>query len=93
MKIYINTTDEILEINGELFIPGEWMHLPDDFKIPDFFDEEKNLIYPIKTAQEILEEKLSLIPEDASLEEIASIRKELGIDNFIKGIEEAGYGD
>lgn len=93
MKIYINTTDEVLEIRGELFIPGEWLHFPDDFRIPEFFDKEKNQIYPIKMAQEILAEKLSLIPEDASLEEIAEIRKEQEINDFIKGIEEAGYGD
>lgn len=50
MRVYINiiTNTQIAEIqetfpafdgsftiSGEVFIPGEWKHLPDDFTIPD----------------------------------------------------------
>ena len=57
MPVYINTLPfekggEIIEIAGETFIPGEWLHLPDDFQL----DAVK---YPyIKEAGAVLQEKI-----------------------------------
>ena len=78
MKILINTGDELMEINGETFIPREWIHVRDNFDTGS---------YPsIKTAETILGEKLSLIKDDASKDEIMDIVGEQKILSWVNGI-------
>ena len=79
MKIYINTSNENVEIGGEIFIPGEWLHLSDTFKV----DTKK---YPfIKSPNVILAEKYASIQGKDLMIRI----KEQHLDQFAMGIKEA----
>ena len=105
MKILINTTKEMIEINGTLFIPGEWVHVEADFTIPDeYYDDQETLnretmemeivrVCRIKTASVILDEKLALIPDAAPVEEVMQIVAEQNINGWVNGILEAGYAN
>ena len=79
MKIYINTSNENIEIGGETFIPGEWLHLDDKFEI----DLVKHPF--IKSPQTILAEKYAGIP----VKERTAKIKELHLDQFAAGIKQA----
>ena len=84
MKIYINTSDEVVEIGGETFIPGEWLHLDDSFKV-------SAMKYPfIKSPQVILTEKYADIQATAktSKEQLISL-KEQHLEQFALGIKQA----
>lgn len=92
MKILINTTREMIEIGDTLFIPGEWVHVESDFVIPEYLDGDESQIFPIKTPQEIIDEHLTSVTRDTSLEAIQTIVAEQNINGFVRGILEAGYG-
>jgi hypothetical protein len=70
MKVFINTTDITAEIKGELFIPGEWKHVPDTFVI-----DQK--LYPyIKEAHVVLEERTKQVLSENGLNQFAQGVKE-----------------
>ena len=76
MKIYINTANHDVEvpiIEGELFIPGEWKHVPDDFVV----DQNK---YPhIKEAHVVLAERITEALSEKGLDAFAQGLKEAGM--------------
>ena len=81
MKIYINTDSQTVEINGELFLSGEWKHVPDDFGIER--DEAGEVVtdqissYPqLKEASVLLAEKTKAALEAAGLGHMAQGIKE-----------------
>jgi len=96
MKIYINTSNEIVETGGEHFIPGEWLHVDDSFVV----DQVK---YPfIKSPQTILAEKYAEVeksvpvqldkkgkPTLAYTQKLAAKVKEYHLDQFAAGIQQA----
>jgi len=76
MKIYINTANHDVEvpiIEGELFIPGEWKHVPDTFLI-------NQKIYPyIKEAQVVLAERIREALVEKGLDAFAQGLKEAAV--------------
>ena len=75
MKILINTSNETIEISGELLIPGEWKHRP----IKWCADNAVALAaHPeIKEAYVVLEERTKKAMSD------------YGLDSFAEGLKEA----
>ena len=84
MKVFINTSSEEIEIDGQKFIPGEWLHLPDDFKI----DLVK---YPfIKSPQVVLDEKDAVLQKVSKIgsKEYTAAVKDQELDAFAAAIKQ-----
>ena len=82
-KIFINTSKEAVEISGETFIPGEWLHLDDSFVVD-------TVTYRfIKSPNAILAEKDAEIDKSKDKQEKKAKLKEQHLGQFAAGIKEA----
>ena len=81
MKVLINTGDKVIELGGERFIPGEWLHVKSDFGVTLDKDgkvaEDLLAAYPeIKSPEAVLQDKLKAVIEERNLNQFATGIKE-----------------